>query len=108
MESELDFWFPVRRIQRSARSSQGYTFARAPMGLPIRSPTPYSFAESLLQQNEIVMQREDFDPVYRGDVRTMATFYYTLAHLFSSRLNPRIRLSRLARSCFLKSSATRK
>ncbi|KAJ7919702.1 hypothetical protein B0H13DRAFT_1868288 [Mycena leptocephala] len=69
MESELDFWFPVRRIQRSARSSQGYTFARAPMGLPIRSPTPYSFADSLLNQNEIVIQREDFDPVYRGDIR---------------------------------------
>jgi hypothetical protein len=72
MESELNFWFPVMRIQHSARSSQGYTFGRAAMGRPIISPTPYSFAGSLIQQNEIVLQRKDFDPVYRGDVRTMA------------------------------------
>ncbi|KAJ7930283.1 hypothetical protein B0H13DRAFT_1858913 [Mycena leptocephala] len=79
MESELDSGslsgeFSVQRVLPKATLCQGAD------GLPIRSPTPYSFADSLLNQNEIVIQREDFDPVYRGDDSS----------------------SRRARSCFLR------
>jgi hypothetical protein len=40
------------------------------MGSPIRSKTPYAFGDSLVHQNQLLILREDYDPVFRGDVRT--------------------------------------
>ncbi|KAJ6460163.1 hypothetical protein C8R47DRAFT_1226389 [Mycena vitilis] len=63
----LDSWYPVVRTQRTTRSSQdGYIFAMAPMGRPIIRTT-YSLADVLAVENELLIEREDTDAVYRGE-----------------------------------------
>ncbi|KAJ7633684.1 hypothetical protein DFH06DRAFT_1337169 [Mycena polygramma] len=62
----LDNWFPTVRTQRTTRSSQGYVFAMAPVGRPIIRTT-YSLADVLLDENELLIDREDNDLVYRGE-----------------------------------------
>ncbi|KAJ7468415.1 hypothetical protein B0H11DRAFT_2238881 [Mycena galericulata] len=54
--------------RRRGRSARLFTFGRQPLAPPIRSLLPYPWEDALLVQNEVVIWREDFDPVYRGDV----------------------------------------
>ncbi|KAJ7817504.1 hypothetical protein B0H14DRAFT_3474595 [Mycena olivaceomarginata] len=45
-----------------------FTFDRQAMGAAIPSRVHYSFADSLLHENQLVIQRENSDLVYRGEV----------------------------------------
>ncbi|KAJ7735171.1 hypothetical protein B0H16DRAFT_1731435 [Mycena metata] len=51
------------------RSSSHFTFNRQPLSTPIHSQTAYSFVDALEFENQLVIHREDGDPVYRGDIR---------------------------------------
>jgi hypothetical protein len=53
---------------RCGRSEGRLPYARHVPGPPIRSLIPYSFADALMHENQLVMDREDADPIYRGDV----------------------------------------
>ncbi|KAJ7493143.1 hypothetical protein B0H11DRAFT_1911570 [Mycena galericulata] len=54
--------------RRRGRSARLFTFGRQPLAAPIQSLLPYPWEDALVVQNVVVMWREDFDPVYRGDV----------------------------------------
>ncbi|KAJ7430898.1 hypothetical protein B0H11DRAFT_1942472 [Mycena galericulata] len=56
------------RQPRCGRSAALFTFDRQPLAAPIQSVLPYSFEDALVLQNDIILWREDFDPVYRGEV----------------------------------------
>ncbi|KAJ7716562.1 hypothetical protein B0H16DRAFT_1741225 [Mycena metata] len=60
---------PPGVMLRRGRSSTKFTFGRHTLSTPIRSQTAYSFVDALQFENELVIHREDGDPVYRGDVR---------------------------------------
>ncbi|KAJ7117333.1 hypothetical protein C8R43DRAFT_1137629 [Mycena crocata] len=69
MHSILDDWWPERPVfNRRGRSQAGYTYARAATGPIIQSQHPYAFLDTLMHENDLVMRREDEDPIYRGDV----------------------------------------
>ena len=87
-KSEMDNSWPRRRIQaRRGRSDQGYTFHREPLGPSIHSRHPYAFADSLAHQNWLVMDREDSDPIYRGDVRVTTSNLRGESNTFGSRFS---------------------
>ncbi|KAJ7156556.1 hypothetical protein C8R43DRAFT_949409 [Mycena crocata] len=68
----MSFTYPMPRqtlMDRRGRSRVTYLFARQVPSVPIRSQVPYVFADSLAHQNELLIWRENDDPVYRGDVR---------------------------------------
>ncbi|KAJ7105141.1 hypothetical protein C8R43DRAFT_1132018 [Mycena crocata] len=71
-----------RLTPRRGRSGVTYNFARQVLSAPIRSQFPYAFADSLAHQNDVLIWREEHDPVYRGDVRPQdsATLRGTAAH----------------------------
>ncbi|KAJ7154955.1 hypothetical protein C8R43DRAFT_1126339 [Mycena crocata] len=62
----LDDWHPI--FERRGRSAAGYTFSTESAAAAIRSEHPYAFVDTLVHQNKIVMNREDHDLVYRGEV----------------------------------------
>jgi hypothetical protein len=76
---------------RRGRSAKLWSFVRQPLGPPIRSETPYSFAVVLEHENKFVMGREDADPVYRGDVVSALSSFFSFAHKFTSRFVRRTR-----------------
>jgi hypothetical protein len=43
-----------------------YHFDRRSFGPPILSEVPYLFRDALIMENEMVIGREDGDPVYRA------------------------------------------
>ncbi|KAJ7675299.1 hypothetical protein B0H17DRAFT_1140374 [Mycena rosella] len=60
-------WYMVEG--RRGRSTDRYNFAMQAPGPPILSKQPYAFVDALLHENQLVMRREDEDPVYRGEIR---------------------------------------
>jgi hypothetical protein len=79
MPDMLRFWWPEKRLQRKARSDLSFTFDRETMGMVVRGQVIYSFADSLQHENQLVIFREMFNPVYRGDVRTFTHFYHGMS-----------------------------
>ncbi|KAJ7454344.1 hypothetical protein B0H11DRAFT_2245000 [Mycena galericulata] len=74
-EVALDIWWPRRPVlSRRGRSATSYTFPRDAYGTVFRSRNPYSFVDVLTHQNQLVIHREDTNPVYRGDVNPAALF----------------------------------
>jgi hypothetical protein len=76
MANKPTLLWPQKRISRSARSTLAFTFDRQVMGTVIPSRVHYSFADSLLHENQLVIQHENSDPVYRGEVRTLHCLNY--------------------------------
>ncbi|KAJ7123798.1 hypothetical protein C8R43DRAFT_1135849 [Mycena crocata] len=67
--SNIDDWWPQKPVRyRRGRSDTGVHFATVAPGSPIRSQNPYSFADALAHQNELITERENSDPEYCGDV----------------------------------------
>jgi hypothetical protein len=77
------------------------------MDPPIRSASPYAFSDSLVHQNQLVNLREDYDPVFRGDVRTSSCYSRTHPEYVPPRSVPGSRLTRLARWCCLTAMSLR-
>jgi hypothetical protein len=76
MANEPTLLWPQRRILRSARSTLAFTFDRQVMGAVIPSRVHYSFADSLLHENLLVIERKNSDPVYRGEVHTLPSLNF--------------------------------
>jgi hypothetical protein len=70
MSRTLD-WFPHTPIKRELRSAGAYTFTAQAPGPRIRAVQSYVFGDLLKFQNAVITQREDSDPVYRGEVLTV-------------------------------------
>ncbi|KAJ7044908.1 hypothetical protein C8F04DRAFT_1250151 [Mycena alexandri] len=54
---------PPGVMLRRGRSSARFTFSRQAFGAPIRSQIAYSFVDALKFENELVIHREDADPI---------------------------------------------
>ena len=61
------FCLPSVEPMRRGRSQTEFSFARQCLAPALRSN--YAWVDALDLQNELVNWNEDFDPVYRGDVR---------------------------------------